>query len=271
MKSNLKSLLIIWLAWAVIITGFQAIVTARFQPQRPDHVLQWTAGETQADSQNDKPYLIEPFLNTHVSWDSEYYLSIATAGYDDPLVRAIPPDFSWSKMPNGPQAPAEIEGEVPSDLLSLNYAFLPFYPFVMRVIAFPSRLLGLNSIATATLAGVLVSLLGTLGAMIALYDLASSYLDEEGGIRAAFYLLIFPSSMFLAQVYTEGLFVGLAFGALALLKHRKWLWAVLLAMCATWTRAAGGLLVIPFAWAWLEDGGWDAVSLNPTLSELGRA
>ena len=52
--------------------------------------------------------------------------------------------------------------------MSLNYAFFPFYPLVMRVLAVPLSVLNLTPIATATLAGVIVSLLGTLGAMLAL-------------------------------------------------------------------------------------------------------
>ena len=47
--------------------------------------------------------------------------------------------------------------------------------------------------------------------MIALYDLTQESLGEDGAMRAAFYLLIFPTGFFLVQVYTEGLFVGLAF------------------------------------------------------------
>ncbi len=55
--------------------------------------------------------------------------------------------------------------------LSLNYAFFPFYPWVMWVFTQPLKLIGLNLIATATLAGVIVSALGALLAMLALYDL----------------------------------------------------------------------------------------------------
>jgi Gpi18-like mannosyltransferase len=109
--------------------------------------------------------------------------------------------------------------------------------------------------AAFPLAGVLVSMLGTLGAMAALYSMAWQSEGEMGGVRAAFYLLIFPAGMFLAQVYTEGLFLGLSFGTIALAQNKKWLWAALLAACATWTRAAGGLLLVPLSLYWLKDGG----------------
>ncbi|MBW1804022.1 MAG: hypothetical protein JRJ85_25225, partial [Deltaproteobacteria bacterium] len=204
--SKMYPILLLWMFWGILMVGYQAYVQARFEPKRPDYALFWTPDETRSNSQNDKPYLMEPFLNDHVSWDSEYYISIAVAGYDDLLMRAIPPTFSWENPQTKPK------GERP-DWVSMNYAFFPFYPLTMRMVALPLRLLGLNPIATATLAGVLVSLLGTLGAMLALYDLGRDELGESGGLRAAFYLLIWPAGMFLAQVYTEGLFLGLSFGA----------------------------------------------------------
>jgi hypothetical protein len=239
--STLRTIILIWLAWAVVLIGYQSFVAARLQLARPDKALDWTATETTATSQNDKPYLIEPLMNAQVAWDSEFYLSIGTVGYDDPAVRAVGPrDIRYS----------------------LNYAFLPFYPFVMRVIALPLRAFGLTPIATSTLAGVLVSLLGTLAGMLALVVLVRDELKDADGIRAAFYLLIFPTGFFLAQVYTEGLFVGLAFGCLALIRRGHRLWAAVLAVLATLTRAVGVALVIPLALPWLTSGDWMELDLE---------
>lgn len=233
--NRLRTVVLIWLAWAIVLIGFQALAQARFDPKRPDRVLAWTISETNRLSQNDQPYLLDPFMNNQVSWDAEFYLSIAMVGYDDPDFRTLA-DFPWSRDGGD---------------YSLNYAFLPFYPFAMRVVAAPLKLLGLTPLATLTLAGVLVSLLGTLVGMVALYDITRAEFDAAAGIRAAFYLVVFPSGFFFAQVYTEGLFVGLAFGSLALLRRKKWFWAAMLAALATWTRAVGGALLIPLAWSWL--------------------
>ncbi len=230
-----RQVIVLWLAWAVILIGFQKLVNTRFQPQRPDTALQWTRTETLPNSELDQPYLIDPVLNEQVSWDSEFYLSIATVGYDDPAVRTLPPGST---------------GYAAGDPLSLNYAFFPLYPFVTRLVAFPLRLLGLTPVATSTVAGVIVSLLGALGAMLALYDIVRDQEGEAAGLRAAFYLIIFPTGFFLAQVYTEGLFVGLAFGSLALARRRQWVWAALLAALATWTRAVGAALVLPLVITW---------------------
>ncbi len=229
---------LLWLAWAAILIGFQELVPARLQLQRPDRVLGWTPSETRADSQNDQPYLIDPALNTHVSWDSEFYLSIAATGYDDPNVRTLP-------RRNRP-------------VISLNYAFFPLYPHAIRLVALPLGLLAASLIGTLTLAGLIVSLLGTLAGMLALYDLARPELEDSGAMRAIFYLLIFPTGFFLAQVYSEGLFVGLAFGSLALLRRKQWFFAAILAVLAVWTRAVGIALVIPFALAWFEEARYES-------------
>ncbi len=124
---------------------------------------------------------------------------------------------------------------------------------------FPLKLLGLTPIATATLAGVIVSAFGALGGMLALYDLTRESLGEEGGLRAAFYLIIFPTAFFLVQVYTEGIFVGLVFGCLAMLKRKQWHYAALLAAAATLTRAVGFALVIPMLIAWFRSDEWRQV------------
>jgi len=201
----------------------------------------------------------EPFMNDQVAWDSEYYLAIAVGGYDDPR--------SPHLTPRGVSMSAEenLAAQSGSDLhasISLSYAFFPFYPFVMRLFVFPLQVFGMNPIATATLAGVVVSALGTLIGILALYDLTRDSLGEEGALRAAFYLVIFPTAFFLIQVYTEGLFIGLAFMCLAMLKREYWLAAAIFGVCATLTRAVGVMLVIPMAIIWLRKGEWMDLDLE---------
>jgi hypothetical protein len=88
--------------------------------------------------------------------------------------------------------------------------------------------------------------------MLALFDLTRDSLGEDGAMRAAFYLIIFPTAFFLMQVYTEGLFVGLAFACLAMTKRKHWLAAAILGVGATMTRAVGVLLLIPMVISWVR-------------------
>lgn len=260
-NATVRSIFLIWLGWLLLVIGFQALATARLTPQWPDRSQNWTTTETAKNDgnyQRDRAYLMEPFMNNQVAWDSEYYLGIAVGGYDDPAMPALSPS-GWM-IPNFVTHIPTVgyQGEI----LSLSYAFLPFYPMAIRAFALPLSLLGMNPIATATLAGVLVSALGTLAAMLALYDLSRDKLGEEGGLRAAFYLIIFPTGFFLAQVYTEGLFVGLAFGSLAMLRRRNWWAAALLACAATLTRAVGIALIIPMVMTWISTREWFQLDLE---------
>ncbi len=243
------TIVLIWMGWALAMVGYQAYVIGRINVVLSDRSLWWTEYEVHTSYQAGWFYLEQPYFNEHFAWDSYYYLSIAIGGYHDPIMESIPPDYSRpDNAVTMPQASRP-------DYISKNYAFFPLYPWATRLMAYGLKAAGVHPIAAFPYAGVLVSMLGTLGAMFALYSMAKEREGELGGVRAAFYLLIFPAGMFLAQVYTEGLFVGLSFGALALAQKKKWLWAGLLAAGATWTRAAGGLLLLPLGLYWLKDGG----------------
>jgi hypothetical protein len=267
-----RQLILIWLGWAVLLSAFQFWVVRRIQLTQPDNVLRWTAFESNPDQQAGKKYLTEPFLNEHVAWDSEFYLSIAMEGYNDPAVRGVP--YTGDK---GYYTSFCIVGQS-QRCVSLSYGFLPLYPLLMRGLATLLFFLPAGDIARFTLAGVLVSLLGTLAAMFALLFLMDDAEEESDRLRAAFYLLIFPSAVFLAQVYSEGLFLGLTFGALACLHHRKWLPTALMAALAFYVRPGGILLLIPMLFIWLTDRSWNKgleravwtglAALTPLLSYL---
>ncbi len=250
-----RAIISIWLAWVFIVIGFQALATARISVQYPDRALEWTEEFTGTGYQEGQVFLLDPFMNNQVAWDSEYYLAIAIGGYDDP--RSPHLTRQGVRVPTVSRSGPSFAGS-----LSLSYAYFPFYPLMMRIFAIPLQIFGLNPIATATLAGVIISALGTLLGMLALFDLTHDSLGEEGALRAAFYLIIFPTSFFLIQVYTEGLFVGLAFGCLAMLKRKQWVAAALLGIAATLTRAVGVALVIPMAIAWLREGEWIDLDLE---------
>jgi hypothetical protein len=254
-KLTFRNIVLIWLAWAIIMIGFQALATARFAPVFPDRAQPWTTTYTDLKTyQQGRPFLVDPFMNNQVSWDSEYYLGIAIGGYDDPRIPHLTPFGTTTFDYHMLVANTQYYGES----VSLAYAFFPFYPWMIALFAVPLSVFGLDPIATATLAGVIVSALGTLLAMLALYDITHDTLEHDGAMRAVFYLLIFPTGFFLIQVYTEGLFIGLAFGCLAMLRRGGWYWipAGLLGAAATLTRAVGVALIIPMAITWFRTGDW---------------
>ena len=79
-----RTIVLIWFAWALIVIGFQSWATARIDPKYPDRAQEWTTNFTGEGYQEGHVYLLDPFMNDQVAWDSEYYLSIALGGYDDP-------------------------------------------------------------------------------------------------------------------------------------------------------------------------------------------
>lgn len=228
---TIRNIVLLWLAWCVIIIGYMNFSAMRYAPSRADEAVAWSANETRRNSLEGKPYLLEPFMNTQVAWDSEYYLAIATGGYDDPGIGVVVNEDGVG--------------------ISKSYAFFPFYPMVMSVLRVPFEWIGFTPIAASTAAGVIISLLGTLVGMIALYDMVRKELGDEGAMRTAFMMLIFPTSLFFATVYTEGLFVALAFSSLALMRRNHLIAAAVLAALATGTRAVGGSLVVPLVLTWL--------------------
>jgi len=258
MKST-RLIVLLWLAWTLIVIVFQALATSRIVPKFPDLALEWTKDFTDAGYQLDHVYLLDPFMNDQVAWDSEYYLSIAVGGYDDPRSPHLTPQGVMTSPQGLPAAQANPSFDTN---ISSNYAFFLFYPLMIRILAYPLQVFGLNPIATATLAGIIISALGTLMGMLALFDLTRDSLGEDGALRAVFYLIIFPTGFFLIQVYTEGLFVGLAFGCLAMLKRQHWSAAALLGVAATLTRAVGVALVIPMVIVWLRKGEWLDIDLK---------
>ena len=243
----------IWLAWAICLLGFQELVAARINLQGPDYALNWTPAYTQPNSSVRTPYVSGDTLNTHAAWDSSYYLSIAIAGYDDPTMTRTTPT-----------------GDLPS--ISADYAFLPLYPWAIRVVSLPLLLIGMATIPAAVIAGVAIDLVATLLAMLAMYRIAEPSLGRAGGLRATFYMLIFPSGFFLAQVYPEALFLCLSLGAIALAADRRPLPAAAAAALAVWTRPTGFLLVFPLGLAFLGEASrrWPLGRARSEVPELLR-
>ena len=61
------------------------------------------------------------------------------------------------------------------------------------------------------------------------------------------------------------MFIGLAFGSLALSRRKQWFWASILAMLAAWVRAQGEALALPLAIAVFHEFDWKS-SLKKSLS-----
>ena len=84
-------------------------------------------------------------------------------------------------------------------------------------------------------AGITISLLTGLTAMIGVWYLVREFAGPAAADRATLLVALFPGSFVFSLVYSEGIVITcVAFGLLALLRHRWWV-AGLLGLVATAT------------------------------------
>ena len=102
-----------------------------------------------------------------------------------------------------------------------------------------------------------------------MYAFARDRLGEEHALRATVYLLIFPTAMFMIQVYTEATFLAFALWGLFFAYRKRWLPAALLTTAATLTRPPGMFLFLPLLAIWLD--GWWRGQRPPYLALLAVA
>ena len=119
-------------------------------------------------------------------------------------------------------------------------SFYPLYPAVVGV-------LGRSFRGHYVLAGIVVSLVSTLGAFVLLERIAEQRLGAAGARRAVLYLALFPMALFLQAVYSESLFLFLCLAAFALAESGRLAEAGVAAGLAILTRPVGIALLPPLA------------------------
>jgi hypothetical protein len=162
-----------------------------------------------------------PFWDRFARYDSGWYNNIASHGY------------------------RYVEGG------RSNLAFFPLYPQLMGV---GGRLLG-GAQEHFYFAGIAISWVSFMLAMVLLYRLASLDLPHDAAVRAATYAAVFPSAYFFGAVYSEALFLFTLVGAVLAIRTRHWGWAVVAGAAMTATRVNGVMFVPALALlAWQSAG-----------------
>lgn len=161
-------------------------------------------------------------LDVWLRWDAPFYVQIATSGYN-------------------PESPLP------------NIVFFPLYPALIRGTA---ALAGGGSLAM-WIAALLIALAGLVAAIGYLIALARIDLGDQVARRAATYLLIFPTTLFLTAAYPESLFLALTLACFYYARRGRWWLVGLLGLAASLTRPYGALLVIPLAFEYLLQRSFD--------------
>ncbi|GAC1451521.1 MAG: hypothetical protein PVSMB4_11420 [Ktedonobacterales bacterium] len=119
-------------------------------------------------------------------------------------------------------------------------AFFPLFPLAEHLLA---PIVG----GDYGLAGMLISNVAYLGALVVLRDLVARDFDPDVARRALLYLSIFPTAFYFFAPYSESLYLVLSLGAFSALRRRRWWVAGALGGLAVLTRSTALALLLPFA------------------------
>ncbi len=174
-------------------------------------------------------------------WDSRWFLRAAVEGW--------------------PRHLAYESGHVAGSTI----AFFPLFPLAIRWLAdLP--------LVTPLAAGIILTSVSGMTAMIGVWALVRHYDDGPSADRATLLVALFPGSFVLSMVYSEGFALTfLAFGILALLQ-RRWLLAGLLGLLASATTPVALAFEVSCLWCAYREladhRNWRAL-VAPILAPLG--
>lgn len=166
-------------------------------------------------------------------WDGNWYINIAQSGYIHKL--QVRPDGTPHLM---------------------NIAFFPLYPYLMRGVHLVTGV-------PVAYAGVFVSFVAGLVAVVGIYYLLKPYVGERAAIFACMLWGVVPPAFIESMVYTEALFTALCVWAMYALIREKWLTVAGLTILAGLTRSTVTMILPVVCFAALlaivqRRGGWRA-------------
>ncbi len=153
-------------------------------------------------------YQVAPELFSWANFDGEHYLSISIFGYK-----------------------------------FLEQAFFPIYPMLIHLFAAPFSPDLLSSLLNSTIAGLLVSNISFLLALLFLFELISLDFSRKIAFTTIITLLIFPTSFYFGSVYSESLFLLLSVSSFYFARKDRWFLSAFLGLVASATRVFGFLLL----------------------------
>lgn len=172
------------------------------------------------------------FLDLWARGDSGFYLSIVQKGYA----------YSATEMS--------------------NVAFFPVYPLLVN--------LANIVVDNALLAGIIVSNLSLLGALLFLYKLTELEFGDPGTAqRAVFYIAAFPTAFFFSTVYTESTFLFFSVATMYFARRHLWMWAGVMGMLTSATRIIGVVMAGIVLLEWMRVHGWTISGMLRKASWVG--
>lgn len=150
-------------------------------------------------------YQTNPLLWGHANFDGEHYLSIAYFGYKN-----------------------------------LQQAFFPAYPLLIKIF---SIIFG-STLFSYLLSGIFISNLLFLGSLLLFWKVIKLDFSKKIAKLSVLSLLVFPTSFYFANVYTESLFLFSSLLTYFLYRQKKYFWAGISGILMTSTRIYGLFVVL---------------------------
>ncbi len=209
-------------------------------------------------------YIASPWYND----DPEYYNQI---GFQDKLLYFN--DFSkkldlnflfskerWHRLDAGWYENIVINGYDKVSALEVhnptNWPFYPLYPLSVKAF----EIITLSTIPIPY-AGIIVSNIFLYFGLFFLYKFTKEKFGENASFKTLFYLLLFPTSIFLSLMYTESLFLCLTAAGFYAIETKRWKTAIILASLLTVTRTVGILFSLVLAWEFFRENNFKFRSL----------
>jgi Gpi18-like mannosyltransferase len=121
-----------------------------------------------------------------------------------------------------------------------NVAFFPLYPILVKAIA------SLTSLSVP-IAGLLLSNLCLIFALIFVYKISNIYLNKRGSEKVLILMLVFPTSFFYSCFYTESLYLLTTSACFYFFLNKKYFWSGFFGFFASLTRVTGVIIFLAFA------------------------
>ena len=249
--ATLRQVAPLFIAWRLALWGVAAIGLWHGQSIRQLTLLRdvWYRGEpfdgraiwTAGDQASRWSFVRRVLLDAWLNWDGHRYLWIAIRGA-----------YEFH------------------DVYQPNIAFFPLYPVLMRLLMTLTR-------GDAILAGMLVSHIALLSALLLLYDVVASDLGSTVGRRAVAFLLLFPTAIFFGAIYTESLALVFAVAAVWALRRQYWWLAGVAGFFLSTSRLPGIFITPVIALTYLHHHQWqwrrmfDRSFFSSLLPPLGLA
>ena len=178
--------------------------------------------------------LASPLVNGWASWDGSWYGGIAQGGYQC-----------------GPLNPEGMR----------NVAFFPLFPLAVRAV--------MLVVHDPNLAGLIVSNVSFLIALVLLFQIVRARFDEAVARRTVVLLAVFPFAMFFGAAYTKSITLVALVAAFFFGERRQWFLAGVCAAFASAARMVGVLLIPALALLYLSQIHFNWRLIRPNILWLG--